>query len=320
MRRILFILAVCTAISMSAQNGGQTVRGVVLDAFTGSPLAGATVVVMESNPIMGATTNENGEFSFKNIHLGRSSFACNFMGYSSQSIANVMVSSGKESAITFKLTEKVHSLNELVVRAKNTKERPRNESALVSARSFSVEETERFAGSLGDPARMVANYAGVVTGNDSRNDIVIRGNSPMGLLWRLEGVDVPNPNHFGAQGTTGGPVSMLNGNLLANSDFMTGAFPAEYGNALSGVFDVNLRSGNKEKYEFTGQVGFNGFEVAAEGPISMGATNPKGSFLVDYRYSTLQLVSKLGMDLGTGTAIPEYQDLSFMADLPTKKL
>ncbi|MDD2797998.1 MAG: TonB-dependent receptor [Bacteroidales bacterium] len=322
MKRLILSLTLVTVLvsSIFAQTNGQTVRGVVIDAFAGNPLPGATIVILDTNPIVGVTTDENGEFSFKNIQPGRWSFACSFMGFNSQSIANVMVSSGKESMLTFKLTEKVTRLNDIVVSAKSSKEKPRNESALISARAFSVEETERFAGSLGDPARMVANYAGVVTGNDSRNDIVIRGNSPMGLLWRLEGVDVPNPNHFGAQGTTGGPVSMLNSNLLANSDFMTGAFPAEYGNALSGVFDVNLRSGNKEKYEFTGQVGFNGFEAAAEGPISLGKGNPKGSFIADYRYSTLQFVSKMGMDLGTGTAIPEYQDFSFLADIPTKKL
>ena len=322
MRRIvlMLIMAVASMASVFSQTKGQTVRGTVVDAFTGSMLAGATVVIASTNPLVGTSSNEQGEFSFPNIQPGRWSFTCSFMGFSSQSIANVMVSSGKESMLNFKLTEKVSSLNDVVVKSKSSKEKPRNESALISTRTFSVEETERFAGSLGDPARMVSNYAGVVTGNDSRNDIVIRGNSPMGLLWRLEGVDVPNPNHFGAQGTTGGPVSMLNSNLLTNSDFMTGAFPAEYGNALSGVFDVNLRSGNKEKYEFTGQVGFNGFEAAAEGPISLGKNNPKGSFIIDYRYSTLQLVSKMGMDLGTGTAIPEYQDLSYLVDLPTNKI
>jgi hypothetical protein len=181
-----------------------------------------------------------------------------------------------------------------------------------------VEQTERFAGSLGDPARMVANYAGVMAGNDSRNDIVVRGNSPLGILWRLEGVEIPNPNHFGAQSTTGGAVSMLNSNLLVRSDFLTGAFPAEFGNAVAGVFDLNLRSGNKNKYEFTGQVGFNGFEAAAEGPFQLEKSALKGSFLFDYRYSTLDLVSKMGFDLGTGTAIPEYQDFCLLIDLPTR--
>ncbi|MEI8085529.1 MAG: TonB-dependent receptor [Paludibacter sp.] len=318
-----FILAMTVfllAVNIYSQGNDQTVRGVVVEAFTGNPIVGATLILMDSKPVIGCTTNGKGEFSLKNMNTGRSSFTASFIGYNSQTISNVMVISGKETMLTFKLEEKVTHLSDVIVKATHSKEMPINDMALISARSFSVEETERFAGSLGDPARMVSNYAGVMAGNDARNDIIIRGNSPLGLLWRIEGVDVPNPNHFGAQGTTGGPVSMLNSNLLANSDFMTGAFPAEYGNALSGVFDLNLRSGNNEKLEFTGQVGFNGFEAAVEGPISLSKNNPKGSFIVDYRYSTLQLVSKMGMSIGTGTAIPEYQDLSVLADIPTRKL
>ena len=314
------LISLLIACYSNAQNNNQTVRGIVVDAFTGNPIIGAHVVILESQSFIGTNCDNKGEFTLKNIQPGRWSFGASMMGYKSQSVSNIMVIAGKETSLTFKLEEKVTHLNEIVVKVSHSKEKPLNEMALISARSFSVEETERFAGSLGDPARMVSNFAGVAVGNDSRNDIIIRGNSPMGLLWKIDGVDVPNPNHFGAQGTTGGPVSMLNSNLLANSDFITGAFPAEYGNATSGVFDLNLRCGNKEKYEFTGQVGFNGFEAAVEGPVPLGKNNPKGSFIVDYRYSTLQLVSKMGMNIGTGTAIPEYNDLSVIADFPTRKI
>jgi len=319
-RYFLVVTVILITFSGMAQNNGQTVRGLVVDAFTGNPIARASVQILESNPVIGSTTDDKGEFVLKGISTGRCSFTASIVGYSSQTFSNIMVISGKETVLSFKLEEKVTHLNDVVVKASHAKERPLNDMALISARSFSVEETERYAGSLGDPARMVANYAGVMAGNDSRNDIIIRGNSPMGLLWRIEGVEVPNPNHFGAQGTTGGPVSMLNSNLLANSDFMTGAFPAEYGNALSGVFDINLRSGNKDKYEFTGQVGFNGFEAAAEGPIPLGKNAPKGSFIIDYRYSTLELVSKLGFNVGTGSAVPQYNDLTVLADFPTLKM
>jgi len=316
----LALIALFVAFNSHAQNNGQTVRGIVIDAFTGNPIVGSHVVVVESNPIIGCNTDEKGEFIIKNIKPGRWSFSASILGYNAQAMSNQMVIAGKETVLTFKLEEKVNRLADVVVRGGHSKENPLNDMALISARSFSVEQTERFAGSLGDPSRMVQNYAGVMAGNDSRNDIIIRGNSPMGLLWRVEGVEIPNPNHFGAQGTTGGPVSMLNSNLLANSDFMTGAFPAEYGNALSGVFDINLRSGNKDKYEFTGQIGFNGFEAAAEGPISLGKNNPKGSFIVDYRYSTLELMNKLGFNVGVGSAVPQYNDLTVLADIPTSKI
>ncbi|MCK4699350.1 MAG: prevent-host-death protein, partial [Bacteroidales bacterium] len=165
-------------------------------------------------------------------------------------------------------------------------------------------------------ARMAMNYAGVSGANDQRNDIIIRGNSPSGLLWKLEGVDIGNPNHFAQQGTTGGPVGMLNNHNLRNSDFFTGAFPAQYGNALSGVFDLKLKSGNNEKYEFLGQVGFNGFELGAEGPFSK---KNRSSFIANYRYSTLGLMKDLGLDIGTGGGIPYYQDIAYKLVFPLKK-
>ena len=155
---------------------------------------------------------------------------------------------------------------------------------------------------------MAANFAGIVAGNDSRNDIVVRGNSPTGMLWQIEGLNAPNPNHFGTLNSTGGPVSMLNNNNIDKSDFLTGAFPAQYGNALAGVFDIKLRNGNMDKPEYVAQVGFNGFEGGAEGPIGK---NKQTSYLVNYRYSTLGIFNALGINLGTGTAVPVYQDLNY---------
>ncbi|HEY5824589.1 MAG TPA: TonB-dependent receptor, partial [Cyclobacteriaceae bacterium] len=175
--------------------------------------------------------------------------------------------------------------------------------------------TKRYAGSLGDPSRMAANFAGVVGGNDSRNDIVVRGNSPLGMLWQLEGLNIPNPNHFGALVSTGGPVSMLNNNNLDKSDFLTSAFPAQYGNAVAGIFDIKLRDGNNQKPEYVAQIGFNGFEAGAEGPFSKKS---KASYAVNYRYSTLGVFQKLGIDFGTGSSTPLYQDLNFKISIPTK--
>ena len=307
------------SLSLSGNVVNQTINGKVSDAITGSPLIGANVVLLNSNPIIGTTVDVNGNFELLNIPLGRQALQISYLGYRTQTIHNLLVTSGKQTQISIHLEEDITIVDEVVINAGTNKERPINEMATVSARTFSIEETERFAGSLGDPARMVANYAGVATGNDTRNDIIIRGNSPSGVLWRLEGVEVPNPNHFGALGTTGGPVSMINNNLLENSDFFTGAFPAEYGNALAGAFDLNLRSGNSRKTEFTGQVGFNGFEGGLEGPLFKTGDGQKASYLANFRYSTLDVMSKLGFSVGTGTAIPEYQDFTFMVDIPGTK-
>ncbi len=188
--------------------------------------------------------------------------------------------------------------------------------ATISARTFSLEEVTRYSGGRNDASRLVSNFAGVSTSNDSRNDIVVRGNSPSGILWRLEGVPIPNPNHFSTLGTTGGPVSALNTNLLKNSDFLTSAFPAEYGNAMSGVFDVGFRSGNKDKAEYTFQLAaFSGLEAMAEGPI--GKSGDK-SYLISYRYSFVQLANSIGLKFGTN-ATPKYQDLTFNLDLGKSK-
>lgn len=294
----------------------QTIRGKVMDAVTGYPLIGAHIVLIGSDPLKGTTADVHGHFVLADVPQGRQSLEISYVGYEKRVIQNLLVTSGRETSVEVLMEESRTTLEKFAVTSSVNKEQALNEMAYVSARTFSVEETERYAGSLGDPARMVANFAGVMTQSDSRNDIIIRGNSPMGVLWRIEGIEIPNPNHFAAQGTTGGPVSMVNNNLLANSDFLTGAFPAEFGNATAGVFDLNLRSGNARKPEFTGQIGFNGFELGAEGPAFKMKNGQRASYLANYRYSTLDLMHKIGFGSGTGVAIPEYQDLTFLADLP----
>jgi hypothetical protein len=316
----LMILLIVTTIVVKAENPTQVIRGTIVDEVTGYPLPGANVILLETDPPVGTTTDLDGRFALQNVPLGRQSIEIRYIGYESKLIPNLLLTSAKEVVLEIKLTEQVMEFEEVTVKAYSRKDKSINDMAMISARSFSIEETERFAGSLGDPARMVANYAGVITQNDSRNDIIIRGNSPTGLLWRLEDIEIPNPNHFGAMGTTGGPVSMLNNNLLTNSDFLTGAFPAEYGNTLAGAFDLNMRSGNNQVREYTGQIGFNGFELGAEGPFSMKKSGPKASYLGNFRYSTLDVFHKLGIDIGTGAAVPEYKDLTFLIDIPGTKL
>ncbi|MCD4724555.1 MAG: carboxypeptidase-like regulatory domain-containing protein, partial [Bacteroidales bacterium] len=290
-------LTIFFAPNIYAQNITQSVRGQVIEKQTLMPLPGATVILLETDPIVGTTTNTDGYFVLENVPVGRLSIQVRYMGYHIATINNLNLISGKELVVDVEMEEKVDHLDEVVITA-TRKGETINSMTTISARTFSVEETQRFAGAMNDVSRMAANYAGVCTSNDALNDIVIRGNSPSGLLWQLDGVDIPNPNHFGQLGATGGPVSMLNNNVLSNSDFMTGAFPAEYGNALSGVFDLRMRNGNYDKHEFLGQVGFNGFEFGAEGPISK---KNNSSYLINYRYSTMGVMQAIGIDFGTGT-------------------
>lgn len=305
-----------TQILYSQEELTQTIRGTVIDKQTQSPLPGAVISIIGSDPIQAATTDENGAFRLDHIVLGRKQLKISLISYK-EKFQTVILNSGKETVLNIEMEESAVQGEEITVTAEVDKTKTNNKMATVSSRVFSTEEANRYAGSRGDPARMAANYAGVSGANDSRNDIIIRGNSPLGILWRLNGLDIPNPNHFGSLGSSGGPISILNNNTLDNSDFLSGAFPADYGNATAGVFDLKMRSGNNEKYEFLGMVGFNGFELGAEGPFSKKKKG--GSFMVNYRYSTLSVFKYIGLDFGTGSAIPQYQDLTFKVDLPTKR-
>ncbi len=312
----LFIFSLISPILLSQEELTQTIRGTVIDKQTQSPLPGAVISITGTNPIKATTTDENGKFRFDLVVLGRKQLKISLISYKERS-QTVILNSGKETVLNIELEESAVQGQEVVVTSEVDKTKTNNKMTTVSSRVFSTEEASRYAGSRGDPARMAANYAGVSGANDSRNDIIIRGNSPLGILWRLNGLDIPNPNHFGNLGSSGGPISILNNNTLDNSDFLSSAFPADYGNATAGVFDLKMRSGNNEKYEFLGMVGFNGFELGAEGPFNKKKKN--GSFMINYRYSTLAVFKYIGLDFGTGSAVPQYQDLTFKTDFPTKK-
>lgn len=300
---------------LHAQIITQTIRGTVVDKISQTPIPGAIVVILNSSPMIMGTTTENGEFSLKNVAVGKQSLKITYLGYKEVIMQNLSVNAGKELVLTVGLEEDATQMDEVEVTAKVEKNKALNEMSAVSTRAFSVEETQKFAAAANDPGRMALAFAGVVSAGDFNNTISIRGNSPNGLLWRMEGVEIPNPNHFSNVGTSGGGISILSSQLLNNSDFSTGAFAAEYGNALSGVFDLKLRKGNNQKREYTMQVGVLGLDFAAEGPFKKGYG---GSYLINYRYSTLSVLGKIGVPLGD--AITNFQDLSFNISLPTKRI
>ncbi len=313
--RVLIIIAWANTNLLFAQ-GSQIIRGTVIDQDSKAPIPGTNIIILGSNPILGATTDPNGQYVVAGVSAGRCTLKVTSIGYEEVMSTNVLVVAGKQLEINFEMKENLIALKEVVVTSVSDKTELNNDLATVSGRTFNVEETSRYAGSRNDVSRMAQNFAGVSNVNDARNDIVIRGNSPSGLLWRLNGIDIPSPNHYAAFGSTGGPVSMLNNNTLSKSDFITAAFPATYGNAIGGVFDLQMRSGNNLKREYLGQIGFNGLEVGAEGPIADGK---QATFMVNYRYSTLGIFKAIGLNLGTGSAVPNYRDLSFKINFPTAK-
>jgi hypothetical protein len=294
----------------------QVIKGVVVDEQSGNVLHNASVILEKISPSRADMSDSSGNFKLTKVPVGRQTIRITLMGYEEVIVRNIEVTSSKEVVLEIRLREKIKKLDEVIIKAGKQKAKAINEAALVSARQFSMDEAVRYAGTRNDPSRMAQNFAGVSGANDARNDIIIRGNSPAGVLWRMEGIDIPNPNHYSTLGSTGGPVTILNTNTLKNSDFLTSAFPAQYGNAVAGVFDLRMRNGNNEKYEFLGQAGFNGFEFGAEGPLSKVA---KSSFLINYRYSLVAVIQKVGLSVGTGSATPYYQDLNFKFNIPTKK-
>ncbi len=313
-KNILFLFFLVPAFLFS-QDLNQTIRGKVIDKESNQKLADATVVIFKDSILLqGVYTNENGIYRLENVPIGRVALRFSFIGYNDVFINNVIVTAGKEIILNVEMEESAEILDVVTITSDNNSREINNEMAVGSVHTFSVEETDRYAGSRGDPARMASNFAGVQGADDSRNDIVVRGNSPLGVLWRLEGIDIPNPNHFAIAGTTGGPVSIINNKYLSNSDFFTGAFPAEYGNAIAGVFDLKMRKGNDEKQEYSAQLGFLGTELFAEGPINK---TTHSSYLASFRYSTLKLFQFLHLEIGT-SAVPNYFDGAVKLNFPIK--
>ncbi|MDH6358491.1 carboxypeptidase-like regulatory domain-containing protein [Parabacteroides sp. PF5-9] len=292
----------------------QIIRGIVVDKASGAPLPYISIGLLDL-PLMGGATEEDGKFELKNVPIGRHDVQATAIGYESVIFREIMVTSAKEVYLEIQLKENIQELGEVVVTNKTNKDQPLNTMALSGARMLSVEEARRYAGGMDDPARLASSFAGV-SPSAGNNGISIHGNAPHLLQWRLEDVEIPNPNHFADISVLGGGVlSSLSSNILGNSDFLTGAFPAEYGNAVSGVFDMRLRNGNNQKYEHTLQAGILGIDVASEGPLSK---KYNASYIFNYRYSTTSLLSKFGGEVEEGSTI-DYQDLNFKLNFPTRK-
>ncbi len=305
---LLFTFGVNIAQS---QTGNQVLRGTIKDHISESPIPGAKITVLNSDPILRAISDVDGVFRIPAVPIGRHDILITYSGYEDVVLKGINLDAGKEKVLVVAMVEKIMEHDEVTVSAK--KDGPINEMSVVSTQTFSVEETQKYAAAINDPARMATSFAGVLSTEGVNNDISIRGNSPRGLIWRMEGVEIPNPNHFSSAGTSGGGISIISAQLLGNSDFSTGAFASEYGNALSGIFDLSLRKGNNEKREYTFQAGVLGIDAAMEGPFKKGYA---GSYLVNYRYSTLGLLAYI---VPMSDEVTTFQDLSFNVFLPTKK-
>jgi hypothetical protein len=315
MRIVLIILLIINAFEISAQVLSQTIRGIVVDKFSNAAIAEAKIILQANDSLYTYTTSTEGVFTFT-VPIGRYTILAQKENYNTYLQKDIILNSTKEIILNIELDEKVvRKIEDVKITGAKEKHKSINDANLVSTRQLSVDEANRFAGSLGDPARMVQNFAGVQANGDRRNDIIVRGNSPLGVSWRLEGIEIPNPNHFSGVGLTGGTISIVNNNNLSNSDFLTGAFAPQYGNAIAGVFDLRLKNGNNKKREYMAQFGMNGLEFGAEGPISK---KNNSSYIVNVRYSTLEIFDALKINLGANGQAA-YRDATFKLHFPTKK-
>ncbi|MCC6725010.1 MAG: TonB-dependent receptor [Saprospiraceae bacterium] len=334
MKKLLPLLLAffCFATTSLAQTPGKTLRGTVTDADTGEPLVGAAVLLPETKPVIGATTSLTGNYSIEGLAVGRYQVKVSYLGYEPLTIAEVLIESGREKVLNVQLRERSDSLQTVVIKASSANN---SASASINRLNFSVEEQFRFPGTNFDPARLAMAYPGVAGDNDGTNIISVRGNSPNALQWRLEGVEIVNPNHTANAGTfgdrptgAGGGVNILSAQLLGSSSMLTGAFPAQYGNSIGGIMDMSFRKGNDQHHELIAQAGFIGIEAAVEGPISVGSSavgsgqsgtgiNSRPSFLANYRYSFTGLLTAMGADFGDEETA--FQDVAFHVALPGKK-
>ncbi len=323
LRSLLACFLLFFSTNIFAQTPTQTIRGTVIDKDTRQPLIGATVRVVDLAEATGTITDIDGSFILQKIPVGRHSIECSYIGYTSWLSDGLVLTTVRELVLDIELKESSVSLGEVVVTAVTSPNGPLNDVALLSARSFSVEEVQHFAGAINDPGRMAHSLPGVQPSKDNEGDLIIRGNASNGVLWRLEGVDILNPNHFARLGGSGGGLTIFSVSVLSNSDFFSAAFPAEYGNALAGVFDMRFRNGNRERRQHRFRAGMLGLEFATEGPFSSkqktaSSGQSGGSYLMNYRYSTLGILNEMGIYLVGDRVRNNFQDLSFNLFFPSK--
>lgn len=311
---LLVILFFSLITSITAQDAllSAVVRGVVIDQVTQKPLEGATLAFDGTlTPII---TSDEGLFRWEGVKPGRYTLLVRFLGYQPYFMPELLVETGKELVLEIPLSPVATSLETIEVNA----DPYALKRGVPGIQTITIEEVFRFPATFYDPARLVTLLPGVVGDNDQANGISVRGNSPNMLSWQLEGVEIVNPNHTPNAGTgsdrvtqNGGGVNMLSAQMLSSSQFMNGAFSAGHGNALSAIMDMNFRKGNNEQHEYIVQAGLIGIDLAAEGPLSKSSGS---SFLANYRYSTVGLLSAMGVDLGDEAI--SFQDLSFNLHFP----
>ena len=300
---------------IQAQTATQTIRGRIVDKETETPIQSAQVLTWrDDGTVIGGFSDEYGFYKLEQVPVGYRNVMISAISYDTVSL-RPFLTAGTELVLDMSLNPRPITTDEVVIEAGREDDVNNEHAVTVSQISIAFDPGLQASGTREDPVRQAVVTPSVQGADDSRNDLIVRGNSPSGVLYRFEGINIPNPNHFAVPGTGGGPQSLLNNKYLRSADFYTGGFPANYANGTAAVFDLSMRNGNDSKHELSLQLGFLGTEAAIEGPINK---EKRSSYLATYRYSTLQLFSFMGINVGTD-AVPQYQDLGFRLYFPRKK-
>ena len=312
----ILVTLLCFPVPGITQPFRQTIYGRVVDSESHIPVQSASVVCETCKPVRGTVTDSSGYYKLE-VPVGRHNFMVAHLAYQPALMKEILAGTGKAVNLNIELHERIFQTGDVSV--KGSYNRWINPMATVSVRSLRSQDAARYAAGYFDPSRMVTNFAGVAVSNsDDKNEIIVRGNSPRGLLWRLEGIEIPNPNHFAnGQGATGGSYTSITTNVLSTFDFFTGSFPAEYGNALSGVMDLNLRNGSTEKPEYSAMLSVIGTELSAEGPVRR---LPGSSYLADVRVADFSYLKTIGIySEEDASIIPKTKDWILKANIRTHK-
>jgi hypothetical protein len=309
----LLMLSLSFLVITKAHLQSTELIGTIRDKVTQAPIAGVHVKLLIAGEEQLILSDERGHFNWPPQFDVTIDIEVSHVSYLGVQIKGLEVKTTSSQHILIELEMKAQALGVFEVTTNTRQELIQP----IAGRRFDPSEIGKVPGNRNDIARMAGNFAGVMPADIRRNDIIIRGNSPSGLLWRLGGGNIVNPNHFSSLGSTGGAVSAINPTMLGVSKFYMGAFPGELGNLSSGAFDLQFRDGNTQKWKSSIALGgSSGLEANVEGPI---ANNQKSSMLLGYRYSFLDAMDRLGLNLTGLSAQPQYQDFSYHLNLGSMK-
>ncbi len=278
--RIFTIVLVLGFVINSAMAQSGKIEGKIIDAVSNEALPFVNIIVQNTD--IGTTSDLDGNFSFTGLATGFVTLQASFVGYEMGFSREIQVTNAKTEYIEIKLTEKDTEINEVVIKAfpyRKTEESP------VSLNRIGIREIETSPGSNRDLVKIIRSFPGVGSGASFRSDIIIRGGGPNESRFYLDGIEIPNINHFATQGSSGGPVGIINADFISGVNFYSGAFPANRGNALSGVFEFSQKDGNKEKTKYRATLGASEVSLTLDGPIGENT-----SYIVSARRSYLKFL------------------------------